>query len=125
MSYQETAVEIEREIEKFTEARVINRFVILSILFHVNDYQRKPCSRCRFILDFKEYFLFNFERMKYSEIISYFQNYCRCNYHDFYYHSKLLKSIAAIEKEKLKLDIKLKNLIKNGMWTSKNYKSTI
>ena len=53
--------------------------------------------------------------MTYSEIISYFQNYCRCNYHDFYYHSKLLKSIAAIEKEKLKLDIKLKNLIKNGM----------
>ena len=115
MSYQETAVEIEREIEKFTEARVINIFVILSILFHVNDYQRKPCSRCRFILDFKEYFLFNFERMTYSEIISYFQNYCRCNYHDFYYNSKLLKSIAAIEKEKLKLDIKLKNLIKNGM----------
>ena len=36
MSYQETAVEIKREIEKFKEARVINRFVILSILFHVN-----------------------------------------------------------------------------------------
>ena len=39
-SYQETAVETEREIEKFQEARVINRFIILSILFHVNHCQK-------------------------------------------------------------------------------------
>ena len=37
MSYQETAVEIKREIEKFKEAIVIKRFVILSILFHVKE----------------------------------------------------------------------------------------
>ena len=37
MSHQETAVEIKREIEKFKEARVINRFLILSILFHVKE----------------------------------------------------------------------------------------
>ena len=29
----------------------------------------------------------------------------------------LLKSIAAIEKEKIKLDIKLKNLLENGLGT--------
>ena len=34
MSYQETAVEIERKIEHFKKVRVITRFVILSILFH-------------------------------------------------------------------------------------------
>ena len=39
MSYQETAVEIGREIENFKKARVIDRFVILSILFHVNYCQ--------------------------------------------------------------------------------------
>ena len=53
--------------------------------------------------------------MKSSEIISYFQNYCRYKYHDFYYLYKLLKSIAAIEKEKLNLEKKLKNLIKNRL----------
>ena len=114
MSYEKTAVETEWGIEKFKEAREINRFVILSILFHVNYCQRKPCSRCRFISDFKKYFLLNFERMKSFEIISYFQNYCRYNYHDFYYLFKLLKSIAVIEKEKLNLEKKLENLIKNG-----------
>ena len=53
--------------------------------------------------------------MKSSEIVSYFQNYCRDNYHDFYYLFKSLKSIAAIKKEKLNLEKKLKNLIKNGL----------
>ena len=52
MSYEKTAVETEWELEKFKEAREINRFVILSILFHVSYCQRKSCSRCRFISDF-------------------------------------------------------------------------
>lgn len=51
--------------------------------------------------------------MKSSEIISYFQNYCRYNYHDLYFLFKLLKSIEAVEKEKLRLEKKLEDLVKN------------
>ena len=53
MKYQETAVEIEREIEKFNEARRIYRFIILCLYYHVN-----PCKKddCKFVLDYRKFF---------------------------------------------------------------------
>ena len=41
MKYHETAVEIEKEIETFSEARVINRYVILCLNYHVNLCRKK------------------------------------------------------------------------------------
>ena len=41
MSYQETAVETELEIEKFNEARKINRFTVSSLWYHVTYCQKK------------------------------------------------------------------------------------
>ena len=41
MSYQETAVEIECDTEKFNKARKFNRFTVLSLWYHVNYCQKK------------------------------------------------------------------------------------
>ena len=57
MSHQD--VEIEREIEKFNEARKINRFTVFSLWYHVKFCQKSPCNNCKFIIDFKDYFLAN------------------------------------------------------------------
>ena len=57
MSYHKTAIDIEREIEKCNETRVVNRFMILSLWYHVS-YCQKGSSR--FIADFKNYFLTNY-----------------------------------------------------------------
>ena len=56
MSYQETVVEIEREMEKINEARKINRFTVLSLWYQVNYCQKSPCNKCKFIIDFKDSF---------------------------------------------------------------------
>ena len=48
-----------------------------------------------------------------SEKISYFCWWCRHNYNEFYVLNSLLKSLAAVEREKLKLR---KIYYKNGMW---------
>ena len=115
MDYCETAVEMEREVEKFNEARTVNRFMILCIWYHLNYCKKSPCSNCKFIKDFKDYFLSNFNQKSSSEIIFYFQNHCRQNYNEFYVLFKLSKSIAAIKKHKIQLEIKLRNIIQNGM----------
>ena len=114
MEYCETAVEIEREVKKINKARTFNRFMILYVWYHVDYCKKSPCSNCKFIKDFKDYFLSNFNQKSSSEIISYFQKHCRQNHNEFYFLFKLLKSIAAIEKQKTQLDIKLRN-IQNGM----------
>ena len=108
-------MEIEREVEKFNDGSIVNRFMISGIWYHVNYCRKSPCSNCKFIQDFKEYFLSNFNRKSSSEIISYFQNHCRQHYNEFYFLFKLLESISAIEKQKIQLDIKLRNLIENRM----------
>ena len=115
MSYQETAVEIEKEIEKFNDARLINKFISLITWYHFKYCEKSPCGSCKLIKDFKDSFLFNFDKMTSSNIICYFQNHCRQNYNEFCFLFKLLKSIAAIERERRKLKIRLETLIRNGL----------
>ena len=40
MRYQETAIEIEKEIEKFNRAQRICRFVLLCINYHVTNAKK-------------------------------------------------------------------------------------
>lgn len=86
-------MEIEREVETFNDGRIVNRFMISCIWYHVNYCRKSPCSNCKFIQDFKEYFLFNFNRKSSSGIISYFQHHFRQHYNQFYFLFKLLESM--------------------------------
>ena len=107
MKYQEPAVEIEKEIEKFNEAKRIHRFVILCLYYHVNPCRKNNCNNCKFIMEYRNLFLSNFNHKTSEEIISYFQQYCRQNCDDFCSLFLFLKSLAAIEKERLNLENKL------------------
>ena len=57
------------------------------------------------------FFLSNYNQKTSEEMISFFQQYCRQNYDDFYSLFLFLKSLAAIEKERLNLENKLKNML--------------
>ena len=111
MKYQETAVEIEKEIEKFNEAKRIHRFVILCLYHHVNLCRKSHCNNCKSFMEYRKNFLSNYNQKTSEEMISYFQQYCRQNYDDFYSLFLFLKSLAAIEKERLNLENKLKNML--------------
>ena len=56
MRYQETAIEIEKEIENFNRAQRICRFVLLCINYHVNQCRKTDCSNYEFILDYIIFF---------------------------------------------------------------------
>ena len=109
MKYQETAVEIEKEIKKFNEAKIIHKFVILRLYYHVNLCRKNYCNNCKFIMEYRIFFLSNYNQKTSEEIISYFQQYCRQNYDDFYSLFLFLKSLTAIKNERLNLENKLKN----------------
>ena len=55
------------------------------------------------------FFLSDYNQKTSEEIISYFQQYCRQNYDDFYSLFLFLKSLTAIKNERLNLENKLKN----------------
>ena len=113
MSYEETAVEIERATEKFNKAKTVNRFTALCLWYHVNYCQKSPCNN----------FLLNIDWLSSDEII-YFQNYCRQHYNEFYHLFKFLKSIAAIEREKINLEIKLNKFTTEWIVNTKIYQES-
>ena len=56
MKYQETAVEIEKEVEKSNESKRIHRFVTLCLYYHVNLCRNNNCSNCKFIMEDRNFF---------------------------------------------------------------------
>ena len=79
--------------------------------YHVNPCRKNNCNNCKFIMEYSKFFLSNYNQKISKEIISYFQQYCRQNCDDFYFLFLFLKSLAAIEKERLNLENKLKNML--------------
>ena len=90
MKYQETAAEIEKEIQVFNEAKRIHRVVILCRYYHVNPCRKNNCNNCKFITEYRNLFLSNYNQKTSEEMISYFVQCCRQNYDDFYFLSLLL-----------------------------------
>ena len=111
MRYQETAVEIEKEIEKFNRAQRICRFVLLCINYHLNLCRKTDCSNCKFILEHRNFFLDSYSKKNSEEMIDYSQQYCRKNDDDFYLLSCFLRSLIAIERGRLELENKLKKTL--------------
>ena len=62
MKYQETAVEIEKEVEKSNESKRIHRFVTLCLYYHVNLCRNNNCSNCKFIMEDRNFFLSNYNQ---------------------------------------------------------------
>lgn len=51
MIFEEMAVKIEKEIEKFINVQIIYRFIVLCFFYHVNSCQRTNCDNCKFTLE--------------------------------------------------------------------------
>ena len=58
MKFEETAIDIEKVIEKFQDVKIIYRCCLLSMYYHVNLCKRNNCKCCDFIMDFNSFLLF-------------------------------------------------------------------
>ena len=67
------------------------------------------CNNCKSFMEYRKIFLSNYNQKTSEEMISYFQQYCRQNYDGFYSLFLFLNSLAAVGKERLNLENKLKN----------------
>ena len=79
MKYLETAAEIEKEIQKLNEAKRIRRVSILCRYYHVNPCIKNNCNSCKFIIEYRNLFLSNYNQKTSEEMISYFVQCCRQN----------------------------------------------
>ena len=68
-------------------------------------------------MHYNDFLLFGSDQKTMAEKVSYFQRWCRLNYNEFYSLFNLLKSLAAFEKEKHKLNDKLKIILTT--WNTK------
>ena len=103
-----TAVIIEKEIEKLDCLEKIQRFVILCFFYHGDLCKHNNCVNCSFIDKLSYIYTENFPDKK-SGMLG-LQQFCRKYFGSFFSLTTLLKSLAAVEKEKIKLELKFKAL---------------
>ena len=105
----ETAVIIEKEIEKLDCLKKFQRFITLCSFYHVDCCKRNNCVNCSFINKLSYIYTENFPH-EVNETLG-FQKFCREYFGSFFSLTILSKSLAAVEKEKIKLETKFTALL--------------
>ena len=109
MKFFETTVEIERIIEAHNTEKIITRFCVLCMHFHVNLCSRGSCCTCKFVNELVT-FLLSSDSSAEEKVLN-FQKHSRLNHKEIYGLHSLLKSLAEEERKKVNLNDKLKNLL--------------
>lgn len=98
MSYKETAVVIEEDTEKF------DQHISLCSFYHLNCCERgDDFTNCNFVINIRYVYV---ENLIGGSDIDNLQNYCRKYLGSFFSLKTFLKSLASIEREKIKLEKK-------------------
>ena len=74
MKYEETTVEIVKEIEKFNDTKIIHRFNLLCFVYHVNLCKKIECKNFKFEMEYNN---FPFNEQTAEKKVYYFQWFCR------------------------------------------------
>ena len=107
--FEETAVVIEKEIEKLYNSKKFNQFICLCTVYHVNRCQNEKCINCNFLNELEHVYFENYpDEVNGTECL---QNLCRVHFGSFFSLTCFLKSVAAIEREKIKLESKFNEIL--------------
>ena len=110
--YEETAVIIEKEIEKLSSLEKFDRFIRLSTYYHVNRCENDDCTNCAFVNKLCHIYHGNYTGGE-NEVLKI----CRKYFGNFFSLTVLSKSLASVEREKKRLELKFSELLKYGMQT--------
>lgn len=111
MKFVETAVEIEKCTVSKDTKKIIRKFGLLSIYFHVNLCSKIDCKACKLVLDYVD-FCYGLILL-HKKRPFFFHSHCRHNRDEFYSPHCLLLFIAQSESEKTKKQKKLNDSLKN------------
>ena len=98
----ETAVQIEKDIEELSSFRKFDNFLKLADFYHVERCESIDCSSCLFLINLR--YLYIQTTVLEHDSGAPLQKFCRIKHINFHSIKLLLRSLAAIEREKLRLD---------------------
>ena len=98
----ETAVQIERDIEELSSLRKFDDFLKLAYFYHAERYENMDCSNCLFLINLR--YLYVQTTVLEHNSVAPLQKFCRIKHINFRSIRLLLHSLAAIERERLRLD---------------------
>ena len=101
----ETAVIIQKDIE---DLNMLDQYINLSSYFHLNRSECDDCDNCNFLLNLRYIYLEVLVNQN-GDGVEKLRNYCRHFFGNFFSLRTFLRSLAAIEREKVKLEKNLKN----------------
>lgn len=107
--FVETVVINEHEIEKLYDLRKFNQFICLCNLYQTDNFEYDSCDNCSFIINLVNiYFKYYLDNLNGIESL---QNFCRKHHRNFFSLTSLLKILAAMEKEKVMLELQSKEIL--------------
>ena len=98
----ETAVQIERDIEELSSLRKLDDFLKLADFYYVERCENIDCSNCLFTINLR--YLYDQTTVLEHDSVAPLQKFCRIKHINFHSIRVLLHSLAAIKRERLRLD---------------------
>ena len=110
MAYQENVVIIEKDIEELNSLYKFHQYIKLCTFYHLNRCENgKKCSNCEFILNIRYIYV---ENLINGAGVDNLQNYCRKNFGHFFLLQTLLRSLAEVERERVRLKKRFCEILK-------------
>lgn len=105
----ETAVAIEKDIEDLSTLKKSDQYINLSSFYHLNRCRIEKCENCKFSANLRHIYVESLVNSTGS--VDKLQSSCGHSYGTFYSLRILIRSLAAIETERIKLENKFINVL--------------
>ena len=103
------AVQIEKDIEELSSLIKIDRFLKLTDYYYVERCENIDCSNCLFVINVRYLYVQN--AVVKNNSVAPLQKYCRLKYDNFHFARLLLRSLGAVQKERVKLDKEFQEIL--------------
>ena len=103
------AVQIEKDIEELSSLEKLDWFLKLTDFYYVERCENIDYSNCLFVINLRYLYVQN-AVVKYNSVAP-LQKYCRLKYDNFHSVRLLLRSLGAVQKERVKLDEEFQEIL--------------
>ena len=84
MIYEEMAVVIEKVIEGLNDSKKIDRFIVLSLYYHVICRKHSNCSKCKFMIELRNIYLTYINVKTAEKLVNFLQKHRREYFGSFF-----------------------------------------
>ena len=112
---KEPSVTVEIDIKQMNTMDKFNRFIGLCAHYHLNRCKNGPkCGNCTFTLNFRFVYV---QYLISGDGVRHLQDYCHLYNRNFFSLRTFLKSLASVEREKVKVEKEFQDILKLWNYT--------